>query len=95
MSLWSVDDCATSDFMGLFYGNLKNGQAKDKALQNAKIEFVNSSPKEKQHPFYWASFIMYGNMEPVSMQPGFKLKYLLIGAAALLVILILMKFKNN
>jgi len=63
MSLWSIDDCATSDFMKIYYNKLKASQPKDIALQNAKLEFIRTAPTEKQHPFYWASFIAYGNMQ--------------------------------
>ncbi|HHH50532.1 MAG TPA: CHAT domain-containing protein [Saprospiraceae bacterium] len=62
-TLWSVDDKATNNLMNAFFHNIKNGWTKDKALQNAKIDFIQNG---KAHPFYWASFIAIGNMETIA-----------------------------
>lgn len=59
-TLWSVADHSTSKFMTEFYRSyeLKN-QDKAVALQNSQIYLLNS--KKYSHPFYWASFILFGN----------------------------------
>lgn len=59
-TLWSVADHSTSKFMTEFYRSyeLKN-QDKAVALQNSQIYLLNS--KNYSHPFYWASFILFGN----------------------------------
>ncbi len=63
MSLWSVDDCSTSDLMIAFYQQLYKGMDKDEALQQAKINFLkNTSDKIKSHPYYWAGFVQTGNI---------------------------------
>lgn len=62
MSLWKVDDEATSKIMKMFYKNLKKGQEKDNALLNAKLEYLNSTQdKALRHPYYWAGFVVFGN----------------------------------
>lgn len=66
MSMWSIDDCTTSDFMNYYYNYIHNNENKDIALQKAKIDFLNKAPKQKQHPFYWAAFISYGSMQPIN-----------------------------
>ena len=54
MSLWKVDDRATSLMMTEFYRNLLAGELKREAFQNAQ-----SVVREKyEDPFYWAAFIM-------------------------------------
>ena len=54
MSLWKVQDDATSMLMRQFYTYLTNGIEKHKALWKAMMDV-----KEKyKDPYYWASFIM-------------------------------------
>lgn len=64
MSLWQVPDKETSEIMIMFYENLKNGQKKDEALANAKRTFIAKNPL-KNHPFYWAGFVVNGNTDPI------------------------------
>lgn len=68
VSLWSVDDYSTSEIMINFYKYLKKGQSKDKAIRNAKLEYLSSADKVKRHPFYWAAFIHMG--DPVALDLG-------------------------
>lgn len=65
ISLWSVDDCATSDIMVKYYTYLKEGLTKDQALQSAKVEYLQSVDKARQHPYYWAAFVQMGNFMPL------------------------------
>lgn len=61
VSQWSVDDNATADLMSRFYGNLKKGQAKGKALQGASLSLMKSKGGKYKHPYYWAPFIIMGD----------------------------------
>lgn len=63
-SLWQVPDKETSEIMISFYENLKDGQAKDEALANAKTTFISKNPM-KNHPFYWAGFVVNGDVSPI------------------------------
>jgi LPXTG-motif cell wall-anchored protein len=63
-SLWQVPDKETSEIMISFYQNLKKGQPKDEALANAKITFISNNPMKK-HPFYWAGFVVNGDVSPI------------------------------
>ena len=66
MSLWSVNDRATSDLMQLFYRNLKAGMPKDRALQSAKLEFLSTrEDKASLLPAYWAAFVHFGDVDPL------------------------------
>lgn len=66
LSLWKVDDYATSKLMSYFYRNLKDGATKDEALQNAKKQYLkNSSETELEHPYYWAGFVLNGDTDPI------------------------------
>ncbi len=68
MSLWSVDDRSTSDVMYYFYQQLKAGEPKDRALQQAKKLFLQQAKKAEQHPFYWAPFIQCGQTKALTFQ---------------------------
>jgi CHAT domain-containing protein len=63
-SLWQVPDKETSEIMLSFYKNLKEGQTKSEALANAKRTFLRNNPMKKQ-PFYWAGFVVNGNIQPI------------------------------
>ncbi len=66
MSLWKVPDKSTSDIMISFYKYLKIGLAKDEALQKAKLDYLDNTISEVQrHPFYWAGFVIIGDVSPV------------------------------
>ena len=75
-SLWSVDDCTTSDIMTGFYKFLAKGFSKDTALRQAKIEHFAKADNAKTHPYYWAAFIQSGNTESIHFSSGFSKKWL-------------------
>ncbi|MDH5744566.1 MAG: CHAT domain-containing protein, partial [Candidatus Aminicenantes bacterium] len=60
--LWEVNDKSTAKFMSYFYKYLSVGNSKSQALRMAKIKMLKS---EYSHPFYWASFVLYGDFSPV------------------------------
>ena len=63
MSLWSVDDRATSLLMQQFYANLLKGNSKSEALRQAQdylrnLHRLNAEEQDYSDPFYWAAFIL-------------------------------------
>jgi hypothetical protein len=58
LSLWSVNDRATADFMGSFYDYWLGGKPKSEALRLAKIQALRS---KNGNPFYWAGFVLLGD----------------------------------
>jgi CHAT domain-containing protein len=56
MSLWKVNDEATSVFMTSFYGHLFNGDNKRAAFIKAQ-QTVKSISKYKS-PYYWSGFVL-------------------------------------
>jgi CHAT domain-containing protein len=58
MSLWAVNDIATRDLMIDYYKRLLSGQGRGEALRQVQLEMLAS--KNRQHPYYWASFIQSG-----------------------------------
>ncbi len=63
MSLWSVNDQATSQLMDRFYYHLKSHRPIEIALQKTKLELIKSGILS--HPYYWASFVAYGDTNKV------------------------------
>ena len=62
VSLWKVNDHATSIFMERFYRNMKEGMPKAEALRQAKLSFINEEEMPPlRNPFYWAPFILVGD----------------------------------
>ena len=92
MSLWSVDDCTTSDVMLRFYEKLKKGLAKDEALKQAKIDYLNAADSPHQHPYYWAAFVQMGNFQAIDF-PNPRL-YWLLGSLAVAWIFFAFRFKK-
>ena len=62
MSLWKVDDEATAKIMTYFYKHLHEGEEKDEALKNAKLDYLKNTGDELlKHPYYWSGFVISGN----------------------------------
>ncbi len=70
-SLWNVDDQSTSTIMAGFYANLKAGQGKSEALNNAKRNYLRSHSLSEQSPYYWSSFVLIGDDEPIDLSDNF------------------------
>jgi CHAT domain-containing protein len=62
-SLWKVSDEATRPLMVNFYKRLLKGEGRSAALRHAQQEMLAN--KELSHPYYWASFVPFGNWTPL------------------------------
>jgi CHAT domain-containing protein len=60
VSLWNVNDSATSMLMKSFYLNLRRGLPKREALREAKLGLLRSSQPSFRHPYFWAAFVLQG-----------------------------------
>ena len=58
LTLWDVNDSSTAAFMKLFYRLLVNGSDRAQALRHAMREMRKHYP----HPYYWAPFVLVGNV---------------------------------
>jgi len=68
MSLWSVEDNATSELMKLFYQHLLNGESKVQALRAAQCYLVHQEGSLHSfytHPYFWAAFRLVGDIKPL------------------------------
>jgi CHAT domain-containing protein/Tfp pilus assembly protein PilF len=88
VSLWNINDQATARFMGYFYKHLSQGESKEEALRQAKLEMIHSG---YSHPRYWAAFVLIGDYaSAVNLRPqgvkGFTL-YVLLALPPLLALI--------
>ncbi|MCD6200852.1 MAG: CHAT domain-containing protein [Bacteroidales bacterium] len=65
MSLWEIQDRTGATIMSLFYKNLVRGLPIDRALQKAKITYLESADPLKSSPYFWAGYQVMGNAAPV------------------------------
>jgi tetratricopeptide (TPR) repeat protein len=62
MSLWRVEDQATTHLMDHFYRGLLEGQRKPAALRQAQLALLSGQEGDSyRHPFFWAPFFLVGN----------------------------------
>ncbi|MFP2997844.1 CHAT domain-containing protein [Spongiivirga sp. MCCC 1A20706] len=94
MTLWKVSDKESSKLMHYFYQHLKNGDTKDVALQNAKLDYIKNTQDELlRHPYYWAGFVFSGDNTPIKSK-----KYWIFGPILLAltgIIFLFYKKSNN
>lgn len=60
VSLWKVDDLATSRFMQKFYKHLREGADIPSALRQAKLDMLGSGIPAYRNPYFWAPFVVTG-----------------------------------
>ncbi|MCB0707173.1 MAG: tetratricopeptide repeat protein [Saprospiraceae bacterium] len=95
-SLWKLDDRSSSQLMTSFYGYLLKGETKDLALQQAKLDFIRESSSVRAHPFYWASFVPVGLMDPIEVPASNNwLKWVLMGLFSLLLGSVVLFFRRK
>lgn len=86
MTLWSVNDKASSTLMQYYYDYLKQGSNKSTALQQSKIKFLNSVSPLYQHPHFWASYTVIGVNDPIEHKRSRSIYFILIGVLLLIVL---------
>jgi len=95
-SLWSLDDCVTSEIITMFYEKLTSSDISG-ALRQAKTDYIDSANKLKAHPYYWAGLVFSGNTAAFTPEKSLGSKTIMtIGLIiSLLFILLLISRKNQ
>ncbi len=65
ISLWPVEDQATTHLMQAFYQRLLRGESKLQALRAAQCSFLHSDIPAYHHPYFWAAFRLVGDPGPL------------------------------
>jgi len=68
MSLWNIDEKTSSVIINSFYDYLASGLPKNKALRQAKLDFLKSTTPELKSPYYWAGLVLLGDNNPVELK---------------------------
>ena len=77
-NLWSVENESTYHLTELFYKYLSKEFSPDIALQQAKKEFIRTSSKEKEMPYFWASAILIGKTDKIEFKKTFPWTFVLL-----------------
>jgi len=87
-SLWEVNDKATRNIMINFYKNIKKGQTKSEAINNAKRVYIVNHKLSELSPYYWSSFILIGDAGTIEFSSSYTtyITFLSIGILLLLFI---------
>lgn len=65
ISLWKVDDSATRDLMTAYYQKLlRAGAGRSEGMRGVQLAAL--ADKARQHPYFWAGFIVSGAEEPIA-----------------------------
>ena len=95
-SLWKIDEQSSAKIVELFYQNIKKGWPKNKALQQAKRDYLATAEGRTLHPQYWAGMILIGNTAPIDLQtPTSILWYLLMATCAILLVFFVVKTRKR
>ncbi len=95
MSLWPAQDRSTADLMTYFYQGLSKGYSKDRALQEAKLNYLKHADEIFSHPFYWAGFVVQGNSGPVTSRTNKYYLWLALGLLLGGLIMMLFRFRQK
>ncbi len=82
---WDVSDETTPELMKNFYTNLKSGMTKAKALQQAKLQYLNTADVYRSDPFYWGGFYLIGDVSTINFENNNTYIYVILFGIALLI----------
>ncbi|NND62136.1 MAG: CHAT domain-containing protein [Flavobacteriaceae bacterium] len=93
-SLWKIDEKSSSEIIGTFYDNLRNGLSKDEALRQAKLTYIAAANGRTVAPNYWAGLILMGDASAIPLNSGTPL-WVYILAVVLLLLSALYYYKRK
>ncbi|WP_350288845.1 CHAT domain-containing tetratricopeptide repeat protein [uncultured Croceitalea sp.] len=86
LSKWELADGAAPELMEQFYRNLKKGVSKAKALQQAKLSYLEGASINRVNPFYWGSFYLLGDNTSIAFNTSKKPWFFILGGLILLLV---------
>ena len=90
-NLWSVDNESTYRLTELFYKWLAKGLPTDVALQKAKLEFLQTTSKEKSMPCYWAGPVLVGKADTIELSKPYTWKWIAVFAVIGCIVFIIVR----
>jgi CHAT domain-containing protein len=95
INLWAVENEPTYKITELFYKYVAEGLPLDIALQKAKLEFIKSSSKGKNLPYYWAAAILAGKTDAIELSTAALWKWPVIATGIILAGLVFFLVKRK
>ena len=93
-TMWKINDASSSQIMGDFYKHLADGESKEVALQNAKLDFLMVNKQNPlTHPYFWSGFVISGDTTPLVKKNTVWIW--LIGALLVMTILGILLFRRG
>ncbi|MDO8899257.1 MAG: CHAT domain-containing protein, partial [Bacteroidales bacterium] len=95
MTSWEINDNSGALLMEYFYKYLKDGMPKDIALQKAKLDYLEQSNQLKSHPFFWAAYMVIGDVTPIESGNSWFLPVIIFASFILLMVLFIVFWKGK
>jgi CHAT domain-containing protein len=86
---WQVADKSSAKLITGFYNELVKGKGLEESLQSAKLNFLADADPVKSHPYYWTSYVIVGNLDPVMLNNKYSMRLIIILSMILVGTLIL------
>ncbi|MCB0448148.1 MAG: CHAT domain-containing protein, partial [Gelidibacter sp.] len=90
-----IDEQSSAKIIENFYKYIKKGWAKDKALQQAKLDYLATAQGRTAHPQYWAGLVLIGDASPIELQSSSNVLYWMLGVVALIIVAVLIRRKRK
>ncbi len=87
MTMWPVEDNSSITLMEHFYKALKKGMSKDKALREAKLQYLNNADPLHAHPYFWSGYILIGDKTAIYKD---RMAYYYVAGVIILMILLIL-----
>ncbi len=94
-SQWNVNEQAGNEILQEFYLELEKGTTKSKALQLAKIAYLQQHDREQNIPYYWAAFTLTGSTNSLTLQPNQNYAFIVIGITILVFLLLFFYYRKK
>ncbi|KYG81518.1 CHAT domain-containing protein [Roseivirga ehrenbergii] len=89
LTQWPLSDAVAPEIMESFYQYLNKGIDKDEALRSAQLDFLENANNISANPYYWGSFFILGDTEPIDFRPRTPRWYYIVVASILLFLAVL------
>jgi CHAT domain-containing protein len=90
-SLWKVDEQSSAEIIDLFYKNIKKGLTKDKALQQAKLDYLKNAQGRTLNPQYWAGLVLIGDTTPIEITTSSNFIFWMLGVTLIVLLIVILR----
>ncbi len=93
-SLWKIDEQSSATIIESFYKYIKKGWGKDKALQQAKLDYIATAEGRTIHPQYWAGLVLIGDTSSIELVPSYTFFYGILATILIIAAIIIIHKKK-